>query len=58
MDSRCNDQHDLTFGNYAKPESRHEGNPGSADVPERPAKLLRPDGSPFQPDPPFGFTKS
>ena len=58
MDTRSyRDDHEITFGNTRDPESRHEGNPGSADTPQRAPKLLRPDGQPFQPDPPFGFTK-
>lgn len=52
----AHDDHDLTFGNYRSADTL-SGNPGSAEPAERRPKLLRPDGTPFRPDPPFGFTK-
>lgn len=52
------DEHQMIFGNRPGFESRHEGNPGAADIPERRPKLLRPDGTTFHPDPPLGFTAS
>jgi hypothetical protein len=55
----ANDEHEITWGNYRGQPELISGNPGAAESrDERRPKLLRPDGSPFQPDPPFGFTPS
>lgn len=51
------DEHEIIWGNYRGDPDTLSGNPGSAEPPSRRPKLLRPDGEPFHPDPPFGFTK-
>lgn len=58
MERCASREHNLLFGNGTKTASIEKGSAGSATPPDRAPRLLGPDGEPFRPDPPFGFTKS